>query len=80
MVSMVTRSGLTLVGVGLVLGLPLEFLMFRGPMSMPDLSAADVGLAYLAGLSAALLVVAVLATVLPARRASGVAPATALGE
>jgi putative ABC transport system permease protein len=79
-VSMVTRSGLTLVGVGLVLGLPLAFLMFRGTMSMLDLFAADVGFAYPAGLSAALLVVAVIATVLPARRASGVAPATALGE
>jgi len=79
-VGMVTRSGLTLVGVGLVLGLPLAFLMFRGTMAMLDLFAAEVGFAYPAGLSAALLAVAVLATVLPARRASGVAPATALSE
>lgn len=79
-VRMVTRSGLTLVGVGLVLGLPLAFLMFRGTMAMLDLFDAEVGFGYPLSLSGALLTVAVLATVLPARRASRVAPATALSE
>ena len=32
-VGMITRSGLTLVGVGVVLGLPLVFVMFRATAS-----------------------------------------------
>jgi predicted permease len=77
---MVARSGLALVGVGLVLGLPLAFAMFRGTAAMMGLFSAELGFVYPVGLGAALLAVAVVAILLPARRASAVAPATALKE
>jgi putative ABC transport system permease protein len=78
--AMVARSGLALVGVGLVLGLPLAFAMFRGTAAMMGLFSAEPGFVYPVGLGAALLAVAVVAILLPARRASAVAPATALKE
>jgi ABC-type antimicrobial peptide transport system permease subunit len=77
---MVARSGLALVGVGLVLGLPLAFAMFRGTAAMMGLFSAEPGFGYPVALAAALLAVAVVAILLPARRASAVAPATALKE
>ena len=79
-VSMVARDGLTLVGAGLVAGLPLAFLMFRGTLNMLNLFNAEMGFAYPLALSGALLVVAVAATLIPARRASGVAPVAALKD
>jgi len=79
-VSMVARGGLKLVAAGLVAGLPLAFLMFRGMLSMLGLFSAEVGFAYPLALSGALVVVAVAATLIPARRASGVAPVAALRD
>ena len=73
---MVTRSGLALVGFGVVLGLPLALLMFRGTVTSMNLFNAEIGFGYPIALSSALIVVAVLATVLPARRASIVATTT----
>jgi putative ABC transport system permease protein len=77
-VGMATRSGLTLVGIGLLLGLPLAFLMLQGTTVTLNLFDIDLGFAYPAGLGGSLVVVAVLSTILPARRASAVAPVTAL--
>jgi putative ABC transport system permease protein len=79
-VSMITKGGLALVGMGLVLGLPLAYLMFRGTLSMLNLFSTEVGFAYPLALSGALLVTAVLATLLPARRASRITPLAALKE
>ena len=79
-VGMITRSGLKLVAFGIVAGLPLAYLMFRGTMTTLNLFEVELGFGYPLGLSSALIVVAVLATVIPARRASGVAPLTALRE
>jgi putative ABC transport system permease protein len=79
-VGMITRSGLGLVALGVIGGLPLAFLMFRGTMVSLNLFDADVGFAYPVALSASLVAVAVLATALPARRASGVSPVAALRE
>jgi putative ABC transport system permease protein len=80
MVRMVARSGLMLVAVGIVMGLPLTYLMYRGTVVSLDLFDADLGFAVPAALAGALVAVAVAAILLPARRASGVAPASALQE
>jgi putative ABC transport system permease protein len=80
MVRMVTRSGLTLVGLGVLAGLPLAYLMFRATMAGLNLFETDVDYWYSLALGGALVGVAVLATVLPARRASAIAPVSALKE
>jgi putative ABC transport system permease protein len=77
---MMTRSGLLLVAVGVALGLPLAYLMFRGTVAALNLFSAELGFGYPAAMAGALVAVAVLATVVPARRASGVAPVSALKE
>jgi len=79
-VGMITRSGLSLVGIGVLCGLPLALLMYRGTVTGLGLFEAELGFGTPAALSGALVVVAVLATVVPARRASGVAPVAALKE
>jgi putative ABC transport system permease protein len=79
-VGMIARSGLTLVSIGLLSGLPLAYLMFRGTLSMLNLFNSELGFGYPIGMSLALVVVAAVATILPARRASGVAPVAALTE
>jgi putative ABC transport system permease protein len=79
-VGMITRSGLVLVAVGVVGGLPLAYLMFRGTVTMLNLFNTELSFGYPIALSAALIGVAVLATVVPARKASGIAPVAALRE
>ena len=79
-VGMITKSGLALVATGLLLGLPLAYLMFRGTLSMLNLFNAELGFGYPLALSGALVVTAIAATIIPARRASGVAPVSALNE
>lgn len=76
----ITRSGLALVFFGVVAGVPLSYLMLRSTLTSLDLFESEVSFGYPAALSAALVVVAVLATVLPARRASSVAPGAALKD
>jgi ABC-type antimicrobial peptide transport system permease subunit len=79
-VGMVARSGLVLVGAGIVGGLPIVYVMFRGTVTQLNLFEAQLGMGYSLSMTLALVVVAVAATVIPARRASGVPPATALQE
>jgi len=79
-IASLARSGLARVAVGVALGLPIALLMFRGAASSLNLFEADVGLGYPLALGATLVGVAVLATLLPAGRASGVAPVVALKE
>ncbi len=79
-VGLVARSGLLLVGIGLAAGLPLAYLMFRGAAIGLNLFQADLNYGYSLGLTGALVAVAVVATFLPARRASGVAPVAALKD
>jgi putative ABC transport system permease protein len=79
-VGMVTRSGLTLIGGGILLGLPLAFLMIQAAIRSMNLFNMEIGLGYPIALSLALMFVAVLSILLPAQRASGVAPATALKD
>jgi ABC-type antimicrobial peptide transport system permease subunit len=79
-VGMVARSGLTLVGLGVLGGIPLAYLMFRGTMTGLNLFAAEIDYWLPAALAGSLVLVAVVATIVPARRASGVAPVTALKD
>jgi len=79
-VGMVTRGGLTLAGVGMLLGLPLAWLMYRRAALALDVFQASAGFAWAGGVVLALGLVAVVATWLPARKASGIAPVAALRE
>ncbi|HUQ80586.1 MAG TPA: ABC transporter permease [Gemmatimonadaceae bacterium] len=76
---MVVRQGLRLVAIGVVIGLPLA-LLAAGSLSslLVDVSARDP-LTYV-GAIALLAGAAVLSALIPARRAAGVDPKTALGE
>jgi putative ABC transport system permease protein len=79
-VGMIARSGLSLVAMGLIAGVPLALLMYRATMNGLGLFDTRMGVGYPAALSGALVIVAVVATVLPARRASGITPVAALKE
>jgi putative ABC transport system permease protein len=79
-VGMVTRSGLVLAAIGMVMGAPLVYLMHRGVLSTLGLFEADITFSYAYWVTAALVVVAILSTYLPARRASGVQPVVALRD
>ena len=79
-VGMVTRSGMTLAAVGMLLGAPLVFLMYRGVMSALGLFETDLTFTYAYWVTGALILVAALSTYLPARRASGVHPVAALKD
>ena len=79
-VGMVARSGFSLVGIGLLLGLPLSFVMYRLVTRALGLFEGGVGLTWAGAVTVALLLVATLSTLIPARRASGVRPVAALKE
>jgi predicted permease len=79
-IGMVARSGFSLVGIGLVLGLPLSFVMYRLVARALGLFEGDVGFTYAIAVTLALMVVATVSTLLPAGMASGVRPVSALKE
>jgi predicted permease len=79
-VRMVTRSGLSLAGFGMLLGVPLSYVMYRAVVSALNLFEAPLGIGFALWVTAALAGVAMVSTWLPARRASGVHPAAALRE
>jgi putative ABC transport system permease protein len=79
-VGMVTRSGMTLAMVGMLLGAPLVFLMYRGVLSALGLFEADITFTYAYWVTGALVTVAAVSMYLPARRASGVHPMVALKD
>ncbi len=79
-VGLVTRSGLTLAGVGMLLGVPLSYVMYRLVASSMNLFEGQVSLSYAYWVTGALAAVAVLSTYLPARRASGIQPVAALKD
>jgi len=78
MLGLVLRQGLTLVGIGVVIGVAGAFALSRFLQSLLFGSASDP-LAFV-GASAALLVVATIASLLPALRASRIDPLVALRE
>jgi putative ABC transport system permease protein len=79
-VAMVTKSGAWLAGVGMALGIPIAFLIFRGISSAMNLFEGDLGISYALAVSGVLAAVALIATYLPARRASAVPPVVALRD
>lgn len=79
-VGMVTRGGLALAGMGMLIGLPMAYLMYRMAASALDLFEGGVGLSYAGAVGAVLALVALLATWVPAQRASAVAPSDALRD
>jgi putative ABC transport system permease protein len=79
-VGMVTRSGLALSGLGMLLGVPIAFLMYRAVASALNLFEGGVGPLAASGVTAALAAVALAATYLPALRASGIQPVEALRD
>jgi putative ABC transport system permease protein len=75
--ALVVRQGLVLAGIGLLIGVPAAWSMGHFAASkLFGVVALDLGL--LAGIAAALLLVALLASYLPARHASRVDPMVAL--
>ena len=79
-VGMITRSGMTLAGVGMALGVPLSFLMYRAVGNALNLFSGEMATGYAWAVAGALVVVAALSTWLPARRASSVQPVAALKD
>lgn len=79
-VGMITRGGLSLAGLGMLLGLPLAWLMHRSVVSALNLFQGDVGIGSVVWVASTLSVVALISTWLPARRASGVQPVAALRD
>jgi ABC-type antimicrobial peptide transport system permease subunit len=75
---MVTRRGLAMSAAGLVLGLPLSFLIHRLVENTLTLFEADLGLGITFWAGGILAAVAVLASYLPARGAAKVEPTRAL--
>ncbi len=77
-VGRVTRTGLTLTGVGLALGAPLAFLVHRAILSALSLFAPRLPIAFTMVGIGVLVGAAILASYLPARRAAKVDPMRAL--
>ena len=78
LVGMVTRRGLAMSAAGLILGLPLSFLIHRSVMSTLTLFEADLGIGITLWAGGVLAAVAVLASYIPARGAAKVEPTKAL--
>jgi putative ABC transport system permease protein len=78
-VRLVVRQGLRLVGVGVLIGLPLSLLALRELSSLLVGVTAKDPLTYIAAV-ALLAGTAVISALIPARRAAGVDPKTALGD
>jgi ABC-type antimicrobial peptide transport system permease subunit len=76
--ALVLREGATIVVVGLALGFAGLFAL-RTALTAVLFGVTPLDVTVLASVTAALILVALLAMVIPARRASRVSPATALG-
>jgi putative ABC transport system permease protein len=77
-VGMITRHGLVLTGIGLLAGVPLAFLVYRGVVTSLNLFEVQLSASYAIIAAATLVAVAGLASWLPALRASRVHPISAL--
>jgi putative ABC transport system permease protein len=77
-VRMVTGRGVILTAIGVVVGSPLTFLIYRGAMSTLNLFQVELGLSYTFLSGSVLVGVAMLASYLPARRAATVDPVQAM--
>jgi putative ABC transport system permease protein len=79
-VGMVTRSGLTLAGVGMLIGLPLAWGMYRLVQNALNLFEGQMGFGAAGWVALALAAAALISVLLPAARASAVEPVLALKE
>ena len=77
-VRMVTRRGLILTVIGLAAGTPLAFIVYRGVLSALNLFEVQLSPSYSLMAGSALVVVAMLASYLQARRAAAVDPVQAM--
>jgi putative ABC transport system permease protein len=77
--ALVVRQGLRLVAVGLVLGVPAAYFASRLLSSLLVGVSATDPVTYV-GVTIVLVITGVVAALIPARRAAGVAPSIALGE
>jgi putative ABC transport system permease protein len=77
-VGMITRNGLILTGVGLLAGIPLAFLVYRGVVLSLNLFEVQLSSSYTIIAAVTLAAVAGLASWLPALRAARVQPVSAL--
>lgn len=76
-VKLITRQGMWLAGLGLTLGAPMAYALVRMISSaLSEVSLIDTRLVFVVVVT--LLLVAFVATYLPARRASRIAPLRAL--
>lgn len=80
LVGMVTRRGLVLSAIGILLGIPLALVTHRGVISTLSLVNADIGYGMALMAAGVLAVVATLASLLPARSAANVEPTQALTQ
>jgi predicted permease len=78
LVGAVTRRGILLSSVGMILGIPLAFLIHRGVLSALSLFDTDPGYGIALSAGGILIGVAVLASYLPARSAATVEPTQSL--
>jgi putative ABC transport system permease protein len=78
LVGMITRRGIILSGVGIVLGTPLAFLIHRAVLNSVSLFGADVDYSITLIAGGVLAMTAILASYLPARSAAKVEPTQAL--
>jgi ABC-type antimicrobial peptide transport system permease subunit len=78
LIGMVTKRGIILSSVGLILGTPLAFLIHRAVLSSLSLFQADLGPATTLIAGGILALTALLASYLPARSAAKVHPTQAL--
>ncbi len=77
-VAMVTRRGLAMTGIGLLAGVPLALLIYRGVVAAIGLFEVSLAPDYALAAAGLLVGVAALACWLPARRAAHVEPVRAL--
>jgi putative ABC transport system permease protein len=77
-VGMMTRQGFSLTGIGLLLGVPIAFLVYRAVINALNLFDVSLGFNYALAAAAMLIAVAVLASYIPARRAARIEPVRAL--
>jgi predicted lysophospholipase L1 biosynthesis ABC-type transport system permease subunit len=78
LIGMITRRGLIISAVGIVIGTPLAVLMHRGVLNALSLFDADLGLGIPLTAGGILAAVAVVASYLPARGAARVEPTKVL--
>ena len=77
-VSMVARSGLGLVGIGVLVGAPLAWMMMRMAGVGLDLFEAEIGYGLPMALAATLIAITIITTIIPTHKTNSITPITTL--